>query len=36
MSASEVMRCAVDFVAGMTDSYASWLAAKLRGLDTRV
>ena len=36
MSSSEVMRCAVDFVAGMTDTYASWLAAKLRGLDTRV
>ena len=36
MSASESMRCAVDFVAGMTDAYASWLAARLRGLETRV
>ncbi|MFT8244014.1 dGTP triphosphohydrolase [Roseomonas sp. BN140053] len=36
MSATEIMRCAVDFVAGMTDSYASWLAARLRGLDSRV
>ncbi len=36
MSASAIMRCAVDFVAGMTDAYASWLAARLRGLETRV
>ncbi len=32
-SASETLRCAVDFVAGMTDNYAAWLAARLRGLD---
>ncbi|MGG5817198.1 dGTP triphosphohydrolase [Falsiroseomonas sp. HW251] len=32
-SLSENLRCAVDFVAGMTDDYASWLAARLRGLD---
>ncbi|EHM03540.1 putative dGTPase [Acetobacteraceae bacterium AT-5844] len=31
-SASETIRCAVDFVAGMTDSYAANLAARLRGL----
>jgi len=30
---SETLRCAVDFVAGMTDNYAAWLAARLRGLD---
>jgi dGTPase len=32
-SASENIRCAIDFVAGMTDDYASYLAARLRGLD---
>lgn len=32
-SLSENIRCAVDFVAGMTDDYASYLAARLRGLD---
>ncbi|MCQ4159612.1 dNTP triphosphohydrolase [Roseomonas sp. GC11] len=31
-SASETIRCAVDFVAGMTDNYAAHLAARLRGL----
>ncbi|WP_241749464.1 dGTP triphosphohydrolase [Teichococcus aerophilus] len=31
-SASETVRCAVDFVAGMTDNYAANLAARLRGL----
>lgn len=31
-SASETIRCAVDFVAGMTDNYAAYLAARLRGL----
>ena len=36
MSHSEIMRCAVDFVAGMTDAYASWLAARLRGLDMQI
>jgi dGTPase len=33
-SASENIRCAIDFVSGMTDDYASLLAARLRGLDT--
>jgi dGTPase len=33
---SENIRCAVDFVAGMTDDYASYLAARLRGLDPAV
>jgi len=32
-SASENIRCAIDFVAGMTDDYAGYLAARLRGLD---
>ncbi|WP_137180225.1 dGTP triphosphohydrolase [Roseomonas sp. AR75] len=32
-SSSENIRCAIDFVAGMTDDYASYLAARLRGLD---
>jgi dGTPase len=32
-AASENIRCAIDFVAGMTDDYASYLAARLRGLD---
>ena len=32
-SASENIRCAIDFVSGMTDDYASYLAARLRGLD---
>ncbi len=32
-SPSECLRCAIDFVAGMTDDYASYLAARLRGLD---
>ncbi|PWS35525.1 deoxyguanosinetriphosphate triphosphohydrolase [Falsiroseomonas bella] len=32
-SPSENIRCAIDFVAGMTDDYASYLAARLRGLD---
>ena len=32
-SASENIRCAIDFVSGMTDDYASNLAARLRGLD---
>ncbi|WP_419896182.1 dGTP triphosphohydrolase [Roseomonas sp. USHLN139] len=32
MTASETIRCAVDFVAGMTDNYAATLAARLRGL----
>ncbi|MBO1077560.1 dGTP triphosphohydrolase [Roseomonas haemaphysalidis] len=31
-SASETLRCAIDFVAGMTDDYAATLAARLRGL----
>jgi dGTPase len=31
-SASETVRCAVDFVSGMTDNYAAYLAARLRGL----
>ncbi|WP_235913686.1 dGTP triphosphohydrolase [Teichococcus coralli] len=31
-SPSETIRCAVDFVAGMTDNYAAYLAARLRGL----
>jgi dGTPase len=31
-SASETVRCAIDFVAGMTDDYAANLAARLRGL----
>jgi dGTPase len=31
-SASETIRCAVDFVAGMTDNYAAYLAGRLRGL----
>ncbi len=31
-SPSETIRCAVDFVAGMTDNYAAHLAARLRGL----
>ncbi|HWX50334.1 MAG TPA: dNTP triphosphohydrolase [Roseomonas sp.] len=31
-SPSETIRCAVDFVAGMTDHYAATLAARLRGL----
>ncbi|MCI0754475.1 dGTP triphosphohydrolase [Teichococcus vastitatis] len=31
-SSSETLRCAIDFVAGMTDHYASTLAARLRGL----
>jgi dGTPase len=30
---SENIRCAIDFVSGMTDDYASYLAARLRGLD---
>ncbi len=29
---SETLRCAIDFVAGMTDDYAANLAARLRGL----
>lgn len=29
---SQNIRCAVDFVAGMTDNYAAYLAARLRGL----
>jgi dGTPase len=29
---SEILRCAIDFVAGMTDDYAANLAARLRGL----
>jgi dGTPase len=33
---SENIRCAVDFVSGMTDDYASYLAARLRGLDPAV
>ncbi len=33
---SENLRCAVDFVSGMTDDYASYLAARLRGLDPAV
>ena len=32
-SVSENIRCAIDFVSGMTDDYASYLAARLRGLD---
>ncbi|WP_237217076.1 dGTP triphosphohydrolase [Falsiroseomonas oryziterrae] len=32
-SVSDNLRCALDFVAGMTDDYASYLAARLRGLD---
>ncbi len=32
-SASDCVRCALDFVAGMTDDYAAYLAARLRGLD---
>jgi len=32
-SPSENIRCAIDFVSGMTDDYASYLAARLRGLD---
>jgi dGTPase len=32
-SATDCVRCAIDFVAGMTDNYAAWLAARLRGLD---
>lgn len=32
-TASENIRCAIDFVSGMTDDYASYLAARLRGLD---
>jgi dGTPase len=32
-SASDNIRCAIDFVAGMTDDYASYLAARHRGLD---
>jgi dGTPase len=31
-SASETLRCAIDFVAGMTDHYAATLARRLRGL----
>lgn len=31
-SPSETIRCAVDFVSGMTDNYAAHLAARLRGL----
>ncbi|MFC3123984.1 dGTP triphosphohydrolase [Pseudoroseomonas globiformis] len=31
-SPSETLRCAIDFVAGMTDHYAANLAARLRGL----
>jgi dGTPase len=30
---SAAVRCAIDFVAGMTDHYAAWLAARLRGLE---
>jgi dGTPase len=30
---SDAIRCAIDFVSGMTDDYASYLAARLRGLD---
>lgn len=33
MTPSEAIRCAVDCVAGMTDSYAGRLSARLRGLD---
>jgi dGTPase len=32
MRPGEVIRCAVDFVAGMTDHYAAYLAQRLRGL----
>jgi dGTPase len=32
MRPAEVIRCAVDFVAGMTDHYAAYLAQRLRGL----
>lgn len=32
-SVSENIRCAIDFVSGMTDDYASYLAARLRGLE---
>jgi dGTPase len=35
-SVSENIRCAIDFVSGMTDDYASYLAARLRGLDPAV
>ncbi|KAA2214516.1 dGTP triphosphohydrolase [Teichococcus oryzae] len=31
-SPTETLRCAIDFVAGMTDQYAATLAARLRGL----
>ena len=31
-SDSEIIRCAIDFVAGMTDNYAAYLAKRLRGL----
>ena len=31
-SANDTLRCAIDFVAGMTDDYAAVLAARLRGL----
>ena len=30
---SDCVRCALDFVSGMTDDYAAYLAARLRGLD---
>ncbi|MBE9607648.1 dNTP triphosphohydrolase [Acetobacteraceae bacterium H6797] len=31
-SPSDCLRCAIDFVSGVTDNYAGWLAARLRGL----